>query len=83
MADETDDIDAFGQDVSCTIVRWAVHDLDLAFIDHGSDKMEANIDVLQLGGDDILAGNFDAGLVVFQTGDGCAVAHSKLMQHLQ
>ena len=79
MADETDDIDAFGQDVSCLMVRRAVHDLDLAFVDHGSDEMEANIDMLQLGGDNILAGDLDAGQVVFRDGDGCAVAHSKLM----
>ena len=79
MTDEVDDIDALGQDVNCLMVCWAVYDLDIAFIDHDSDKMEANIDMLQLGGDDILAGNLDAGLVVFQNGDGCAVAHSKLM----
>ena len=41
--------------------------------------MEANVDVLQLGGYDVLAGDLDAGLVVFQDGDGCTVAHSQFM----
>ena len=79
MSHEAGRVDSFRQDICCLMIRWAVADGDLAFRDHCSDKMEADVNVLQLGGDDVLACDLDTSLIVFQDSDWRTVAHAKLM----
>ena len=47
MASEADFLNRLGEDISCLMVGGAVHKSDLLVFNHESDKVIANVDVLE------------------------------------